>query len=153
MKQLYDEFDAQDNIVQRSILLVPGLQLPEGHYWKEHTISLSEIQQEKLTYIENIRNEKCFTPISVLGHTWQVDSRSQTLLTSAILMAEIGVTPTPPYWRSLDNIDVPVTLNDLKSIAAATAGQTQYAYSKSWQLKAAVMSATSVEEANLIEWV
>lgn len=153
MRQLYDELDADGNIIQYNIMLIPGMRLKEGHSWIEHIPLLSEVKLEKITTIENKRNEKCFAPITVLGHTWQVDSRSQSLLTSAILLSEIGVTPVPSTWRSLDNIDVPVTLADLKSIAGAAAAQTQYAYSQSWELKAAVAAASTVEEVQSIEWV
>ena len=117
MKQLYDELDAQGNIIRSNILLVPGLSLPEGHSWVEHTITLEEAKASKKTEIEEARNKACFIPVSAIGHTWQVDTRSQTLLSSAILLAQIGATPVPPTWRSIDNVDVPVTLDDLKTIA------------------------------------
>lgn len=152
MKQLYDEYDANNNLVATNILLIPGLKLPEGHRWEVHLPSIEELKSEKRSYIENNKLNTRLQPVSALGYTWQADTLSQTLLTSAILLAQIGAAPVPPTWRTLDNIDVSVSLDDLKTIAGAMAAQTQYAYSTSWNLKARVDAATTAEELASIVW-
>jgi hypothetical protein len=153
MKQLYDQLDENGSIVNSNILLVPGLKLPEGHTWIEHKITLEEAKAEKLAYIETTKNINCFKPVSAVGYLWQVDTRSQNLISSAILLSELGVVPVPPTWRTLDNVDVAITVTELKAIAAAAAYQTSMSYAKSWELKALVNTATTVEEVNAIEWI
>lgn len=146
MKQLYDELDENLNIVSYNIKLIPGLVLPEGHTWVPHVPTLQEVKQDLLSQILSKREASCVTPVSAIGYTWQADAGSQSLLTQAILLTQLGVTPVPPTWRTLDNQDVPVTLEDLKAIALAIAVQVQTAYSLSWQQKATVEAATTIEE-------
>lgn len=152
MHQLFDELDSNGNLIQAGVILVPGLKLPEGHRWVEHEISLSEVKASKRVYIEQQRDLSCFSSVNAIGYTWQTDSKSQTLLANALMLAQLGITPVPPTWRTLDNIDVSVTLDDLKAIVLATAIKTQAAYSQSWTLKAAVDAATTIEEVESIIW-
>lgn len=152
MKQLYDELDANGNIVASAIMLIPGLKLPEGHSWVEHIPSLEDIKATRNIYVNNCKDVACYMPIAYNGYEWQADSRSQSLLSSAILLAQIGVAPAPSTWRSLDNIDVPVDLDFLKGLAGAMAYQTQQAYAKSWTLKAQIAAASTAEAVNAIDW-
>jgi hypothetical protein len=153
MKQLYDELDSEGNIVYSNILLIPGLNLPTGHRWVEHVQTLEEAKHDKRTEIESIKAIKCFEPVDALGHTWQADARSQSLISSAVLLAQIGAAPSPTSWRTLDNIDVAITLADLKTIAGTIAYYTQQAYTQSWQLKALTNAATTIPEVNNILWL
>lgn len=152
MKQLYDQIDQYGNIIASGILLVPGLTLPEGHEWVKHTPSIESLRAEKRIEVEQHRNNVCFKPVSVIGYLWQADQRSQDLLSSAIMLAQIGAAPTPSTWRTLDNQDISVTLDNLKAIAAAIALQTQGAYQHSWDLKQLILQATTQEELDQVIW-
>ena len=153
MKQLYDELDIDNNIVASSITLVPGLKLSEGHRWVEHMPVLEEVKAQKLAEIADMRVTAKFLPVVVSGNTWQVDSVSQSLITNSILLDQLGILPIPATWRTYDNIDVPASTELLKSIALEAAAQTGRAYTQSWELKAAVEAATTVEEVTSIQWV
>lgn len=94
--------------------------------------------------IERERDAACYANVSVNGHTWQADTRSQQLLASSILLAQAGAY-TPDVWRDANNVDVPVTLTDLVAIAGIMALQTQAAYAMSWTRKQALSEATTIE--------
>lgn len=151
MKQLFDEIDASGNVMASGILLVPGLTLPEGHQWVPHLPSIETVKAEKKLEIETRRNYFCFKPVDAIGYTWQSDQRSQDLINSAILLAQLNISQ-PTTWRTLDNQDIVVTLDDLKAIASAIAAQTQLAYQTSWELKAELEVATTREQVAQIVW-
>lgn len=92
------------------------------------------------------------TTIDGIEYTWQADRVSQELLSDAISFAVLGVQDAPPQWRSLDNVDVVVSLENLKEIASAMAQQTSQAYYHSWELKALVNAAINLEELEAITW-
>lgn len=107
---------------------------------------LAEIKAVKKRQIEAERDAEAFAPCQALGRTWDADARSREMLAAAITLAQSGG-PLPPVWRDHDNDDMPVSgLADLLAIAAAMAQQTQAAYTRSWQRKAAVDAAKTVEE-------
>lgn len=148
----YDQFDQANNRVYSKIILVPGMSLPEGHYWKEHEPTLEETKLAKLEEIAFNRNLAKYANIEVLGHTWQADTISQSLISQAISLDQAGVVAAPTIWRDFDNNNVEVTIDQLKSIAAAMAQSTQQAYIKSWILKAQVDTAEDVATVNSITW-
>lgn len=101
---------------------------------------------EAVAQITKDRDTACFADVTVLGHPWQADSRSQQMLASAILLAQAGVY-TPTVWRDANNVDVPITsVGQLVAIAGAMAAQTQAAYAHSWARKAALADAVTVEQ-------
>lgn len=109
------------------------------------TKPLSEIKAAKRAQIERDRDVACYADITVNGHAWQADPRSQSLMATAILLAQAGVY-TPSVWRTADNVNVPVTLQDLVLIAGSIAARTQTVYAASWARKAALEAATTAEE-------
>lgn len=106
---------------------------------------LLDLKNNKHTQIERDRDAACFADVTVLSHAWQADARSQQMLASAILLAQAGVY-TPSVWRDADNVDVPVTLQQLVALAGTMAAQTQSAYTTSWARKAALEVATTVAQ-------
>ena len=107
---------------------------------------LQQAKTAKKRQIETDRDDACYQPVTALGHTWDADKRSQDLLGQAIALAQAGL-PLPAVWRDRDNNDMPVTsINDLLAIAGAIAQQVQTAYATSWARKAAVDSATTIDE-------
>ena len=121
-----------------------------------HIHTLDELKALKKVGIEMARDAACVanvnTAIADVTHTWQADSRSQQLLSNAVLLASAGITPCPPVWRTQDNVDVAVTIADLAAIVQTIAAQTQNAYVKSWQLKAQVDAAAIEAEVDVIVW-
>lgn len=106
---------------------------------------LEEAKAEKIVVIELERDAAAYADVEVIDHTWQADARSQSLMATAILLAQAEVY-VPNVWRTADNIDVEVDLADLVLIAGTVAAQTEAAYATSWVRKAAVEAATTVEE-------
>lgn len=107
---------------------------------------LADAKAAKKRQIEAEREAQCVRSVTVNGHTWQADKRSQELLGQAISLAQAGGA-LPPVWRDADNNDMPVTsIADLLAIAGAIAQQVQTAYATSWARKAAVDAATTIEE-------
>lgn len=102
--------------------------------------------------IEAWRDQACVANVTAHGRPWQADKTSQALLGQAIALAQAGL-PLPAVWRDANNNNMPITsLADLLAIAGAIAAQVQAAYVRSWQLKAQVEAATTVEELDAIQW-
>lgn len=116
-----------------------------GEFGKIASTVLSRAKESKHRQIERARDVACLADITALGHTWQADARSQQMLASAILLAQAGVY-TPSVWRDADNVDVPVTLQQLVALAGTMAAQTQAAYATSWARKVALNMATTVAD-------
>lgn len=152
MRRLYDQIDANGNVVASGIKLQPGMSLPEGHTWVDHVPNLDVLRQEKKEYIERSRDKHCFSNVYALEHWWQADARSQQLISTAVNLSSAGVSPAPATWRTLDNIDLPITLEQLKQIAAEMAAQVSYAYSRSWELKQILKSASTKADIDNIVW-
>ena len=131
---------------------IPACDLRQCEYLGEAALDphpdalLDEAKAAKKRQIEAERDAACEQPVTALGRTWDADKRSQELLASAITLAQAGA-PLPTVWRDHDNDNMPVSgLDDLLAIAAAMAQQTQAAYARSWQRKAAVDAAETAEE-------
>lgn len=108
-------------------------------------LSLEFLKAAKHAQIERDRDAACYANINVIGFAWQADPRSQSLMATAILLAQAGVY-TPSVWRTASNVDVAVTIQDLVLIAGSIAAQTQVAYAASWARKQALEAATTAEE-------
>lgn len=152
MPQLYSEMDQNGTIVKDRIRLVPGLKLQQGHRWIPYAEPVSSIKINKKIYINSKRNEETISPVTYLGKQWQTDRRSIELLSNTILLDYLGITPAPTIWRSLDNTNVEVNIQDLKNIAGLIATKTREAYTKSWDLKDSIESANTAEEVSAIIW-
>ena len=113
---------------------------------------IAEIRTEKLAHLEASRNLEVVKPVTALGATWQADSRSQDLLSSAITLASAGL-PLPTVWRDLNNVNLTITnISQLLAIAGAMATQTQAAYARSWQKKAEVEAASTPSAVDDVSW-
>lgn len=111
---------------------------------------LAEAKAAKKRQIEAERDAACEQPVTALERTWDADKRSQELLNGAIALAQAGG-PIPAVWRDRDNNDMPITdISDLLAIAGAIAQQVQQAYATSWERKAAVDAATTIEDVNAV---
>lgn len=153
---LYDELDRNGVVVRSGIVLGMYDTLPDGHQWVPYVPDLALVKTGRKLDIEAWRDAACcapcLVPVGGVSHTWQADERSQALLSNAVNLAGAGVIPAPVVWRTADNINVTVTLADLKAIAATIAAQTQAAYTHSWNLKAQVDAAAAIADVQLIVW-
>lgn len=154
--QTFDQLDETGAVFR--VAITPGMydRLPPGHTWVPHVAGLEAVKLERKSAVEAWRDSACVQPVIVAvsgtDHAWDADKRSQDLLGTAVSLASLSVVNPPPVWRSADNDNVPVTLEDLKNIVATIALQTQVAYGKSWALKAAVDAATSPDEVDAVVW-
>ncbi len=152
MSKEFDELDSNGNVVRMRFKPQPGYIVPENHSLVPHVVPLYIAKVLKKEYIETERNKHCFKNVSALGYTWQADKRSQELITSAIQFATLGISPTPLTWRTFNNEDIEVSLDDLKTIASAMILQTQEAYTMSWNYKQQINNATTIEELETVVW-
>lgn len=114
--------------------------------------NVARVKAAKFAEIEASRDAAVAANATALGYQWQADDRSVKLLNGAITLGAQGA-PLPAVWRTADNINMPVSsLADLLAIAGAIAAQTQTAYARSWVLKAAVESATTIQQVEAITW-
>jgi len=128
----------------------------DGANFKIDPLALSAGQTSKKQQIDDWRDAACVSNVSVtLGgaaHQFQADQRSQALISGAIVGAVAGISAPPSIWRSVDNINVPITIADLKAIGLAMVDQTNVAYEHSWALKAAVDAAATQADLDAIVW-
>jgi hypothetical protein len=140
-----------------------------GDTWEPYSKELAESMQKPILPFNLIdaKNKKSdeidswrfvaryvnvFTTVSGVEYEWQADTNSQQLISNSVVMAINGIASAPPVWRTFDNIDVLVTLDDLKTIANTMVEQTRLAYYHSFELKAAVDAATTQAELDAITW-
>ena len=153
----YDEVNEEGEIVARKVRLLPTTPpLTPGHRWVPWEPTLGEEKQIKRERINRDRTYQCVATIAAevngVSYNWQADERSQQMILASIVLASVGVVDVPAVWRTEDNINVPVTLQDLKNIARAMFLQTNNAFLKSWTLKAMLEQATSISEVESIQW-
>ena len=153
---LYNELDAGGTVVRSRFVLGPHDVLAEGHTWVEYAPSLSDVQTQQKQLIEGWRDAACVAPVTVAvngtSYQFQSDERSQSLLSNSLLLVSLSIAPAPSTWRTLDNQDIAVTLADLHSIATAMATNAATAYPHSWDLKAQVDAAPTIEQVQSITW-
>lgn len=133
--------------------LEPGKRIVWADGWVLEDIPvphLDAVKAAKRYQINVERDQQMTAHVRAMGYTWQADMRSRDLLNAAINLAQAGM-PLPQVWRTADNVDVPITaLSQLLEIAGAMAQQTQAAYSRSWQRKAALEAAATPEEVGVV---
>lgn len=113
-------------------------------------VTITEAKSKKLFEIERDRDAQAIASVTVHGRTWQADERSQRLLAGAIQMHSL-TGYLPGSWRDEDNDNMTLTdVGQLVMIAVEIAQQTDAAYARSWQRKAAVAVAQTVEEVQYV---
>lgn len=92
------------------------------------------------------KERECHVDVQALGHTWQADEYSQLMLDKAVSSYSIGI-PLPPAWRTRANVNVPVTgIETLSAIIGVIAANTNAAFVRMWERKAALEAATTLQE-------
>lgn len=68
--------------------------------------------------VNELRQRKIGAGIVALGHTWDADELSLSKLNQTLTVLSRGLTLPPGFvWRTKDNIDIPVTAQDLDTLA------------------------------------
>lgn len=110
----------------------------------------------KKLQIEQWRDIARYSNITVIVNgiprNLQADPLSQLLISQSVTLASIGAAPPPSVWRSVENIDFHVTLQDMKTISWEIANRTREAYVKSFYLKYLVDQATTQAQLDAIVW-
>jgi hypothetical protein len=119
----------------------------------EWTIDLSGLKTKQCAAINAARDQAMLAGVTWNGHVWDSDQLSIDNVTSAVAGFSAGI-PLPQgfVWRTKDNINVPVLLQDLVGIGAALMQFRYIVYQKSWDLKAEINAATTADEVNAITW-
>jgi len=154
--RFFEEVDVAGNVVRSGFTLGLNYVIPDGHAIRPYEPTLVSIKASKRAQIEQWRDDVCTGGVSAkVGnavHSWQSDSRSQAILGNCITLASTGAIPCPAVWRTADNVNVSVTLDDLKLIAGTIAYVTQQAFSHSWDLKGLLDASTTQAEVDAITW-
>jgi len=102
-----------------------------------------ELNQERLQQIEG--------GLEWNGHTWDTDRQSRENLTAMVAYLNSG-NPLPDgfTWRDADNVDVPLTKDEVIQFGAAMVQFANSVYKRSWAAKAAVDKATAPDEINTV---
>lgn len=109
-----------------------------------------DAKDAKRAEINAARDAAVVAPVSALGHVWDADEHSQSLLGKAILLASLGA-PLPTVWRDYEGKDLPIMkVDQLLAISGAMAAATQAAYTTAFAKKDALKSATTLEEIEAI---
>lgn len=112
--------------------------------------SLETVKTQKLTQIEQDKLQQMASNVTVHGRPWQTDFTSVSNLTQEIMTVQAGVLLSP-FWRDANNESMLLTsVQQLIDIASAIKTQKLQAYSVSWDRKAAVEAATTVEQVHII---
>ncbi|ELS1359519.1 DUF4376 domain-containing protein [Salmonella enterica] len=82
---------------------------------------LADARQKKRAEINAWRDaQENGSVIFVLnGHRWDCGKASQTRLAPVVAVAKSGMLPTGFFWTDADNIDVPMTTDELTALEAA----------------------------------
>lgn len=81
------------------------------------------------------------------GNTYDADNLSRTNLAGYVAMVDASINlPANFTWRDMDNNNVPITEETIKSFATAMNTFMNQCYVTSWERKAALDAATDIEE-------
>lgn len=89
---------------------------------------------------DTTRDSKIAAGVTYNGRRFDSDERSIRNLTATLAAVTAGafVLPRPFYWRSADNENVDMSLDDLKGLAAAMIAAGYAAYLEAWAAKDAL---------------
>lgn len=107
-------------------------------------IKLELIQKLEIEYeIDNTQN------ISYMGTTFQADSKSQSLIVSAI---SAGNVPIGFFWRDLANVQLNMTFAELQGLSYKILERGQLNFIKWIDLKNSIVNAVNAEDLDAIYW-
>lgn len=128
------------------LIFLPGDEATSEWISLREQEAFEDAVSSKYTAINAARGAAVVAPVSALGHVWDADEHSQSLLGKAILLASLGV-PLPAVWRDYNGQDLPITsIDQLLAITGAMAEATQAAYMAAFARKDAPKAATTLAE-------
>ena len=117
----------------------PGVVVPTLEELKLSTKKQVEIERDVRACMDVL------VDVGGTAFSFQADQRSQNLVMGTLLGTATGTAKLPPVWRTSNNLNVPICLDDLKHIGAAMSLQVNTVYTQSWDVKAKIDAATTIE--------
>jgi hypothetical protein len=115
--------------------------------------SLAYAKKRAKETINNIRNYKLSLPVIYDNNYYDADTRSQFNLASIVSAGNVNIPlPNNFMWRTSDNQNIPFNRQQLVELSATMINNTNTIYQESWQKKALIDAATTVEEVENITW-
>lgn len=115
---------------------------------------LEEAKAQKLSQVNSWRNEARQTEGAEYAlDLFDIDEVSQSNIMAQIKVAELLGNPEVQYiYRSKSNKDHMLNLAQLQELGLAIASKVNQVYQHSWNLKAAIQDAKTLEEVQALSW-
>lgn len=100
---------------------------------------IDQVKTNKKSAVNLMREQHIQQGITWNGNLFETDIASQGKLTAVVTSVAAGLTlPANFTWRTADNIDVPMTGQDLKDLAQVVLNHVDACYKNSWVHKDAI---------------
>jgi len=120
---------------------------PESEY------SLGELKKERQSFINIERDRRLNAGVVWNGYQIDSDINSRNNLMGTISAINAGVSlPQNFVWRTSDNLNIPITNEQLINLGETVLNYISAVYQRSWELKDLILAATTPEELDLISW-
>lgn len=150
-------FDTENN------LSIPNA--PDNRHWREYQEwaaagnvpdpieTVGEAKARRKTQLNEEREAALVSGVAYNGYTFDTDERSRSNVVGTVGAINAGIPlPTGFTWRTSDNQDVPMTEAQMVELAGLLLEHVNTTYAKSWQLKAQVDDAASIDEVDAVVW-
>ncbi len=92
-----------------------------------------------------VRNAKVAQGFAYQGHVYQVDEAATSTMTAVFVLLQAGASsPHGGVWRSLDNVNVPMSDAEVRAFILAAKSYFQALLVNAWTLKDSLKSLTSL---------
>ena len=110
----------------------------------EDTRSLSQTKTEKKELVNMLRENKIESGYRWNGNIWDIDPNSMAILSNYCTAISNGIElPVNFTWRSKENVNVPMTAQELIQLNALLINYINSVYNYSWYLKETIDSFTA----------
>lgn len=114
---------------------------------------LNFIKEQKKIQIEEWRDVAIASGVNYNGYIFDSDPVSIANLNDTLTVINCGMElPSLFVWRTKDNLNVPMSEENLKELANTFFIHKNQCYTKSWQLKELVDKCRTTNEINNIKW-
>lgn len=171
MKKFAKLLDKETGLVSVSIAADPDMPYFTEHGYAYHEVEqayngnwylvgyapeqpLEEAKAQKLSQVNSWRNEARQTEGAEYAlDLFDIDEVSQSNIMAQIKVAELLGNPEVQYiYRSKSNKDHMLNLAQLQELGLAIASKVNQIYQHSWNLKAAIQNAKTLEEVQALSW-
>lgn len=158
IKQWHDEYHGEAGLIAIAESLAaqpPAVTAPEENSESNIPLAIEDLARRKKTQVNEWRAEALQSAtVDHEGHRWQVDETSRSNLQGVVLAAMAGVSlPEDFTWRSADDIDVPMQIEQLVSLGATMTLFVNDIYRHSWVIKARIDQFLEDEDREGIETI